>query len=480
MPETAASWLAGILFEPPAAIVMALHILVAGRVSVHVLMRKRDVGSAIGWIGLAWLSPFIGGSLYWLLGINRVRRRAQDMREPPPRPDVVAEREVASERDDHLAPLDRAAAQITGRVAVDGNKVTPLRNGDEAYPPMLAAIDAARSSIALSSYILRDDAAGGPLIDALVRAHARHVAVRVIIDGIGGGYFGCPAFRRLRREGVPAARFMHSFLPWRMAFLNLRMHKKILVADGREAFTGGINIGQENVVALAPRHPVLDSHFAVTGPVVGQIVEAFANDWLLETGETLSGPDWFPALTETGQQTARVVTAGPDQDIEKIEFVTMMAITCAQRSITVMTPYFLPDDRLVSALTLAALRGVTVDLIVPAQSDHPLVDFATREHIGPLVRVGCRVWKNPGPFEHSKLMVVDGAWALIGSSNWDVRSFRLNFELNLEIYSADLAQVLRASMLRQCVDPLTAAELALRPLPIRLRDAGLRLLLPYL
>ncbi len=480
MPITESDWLATMLWDERAAMVMLLHILVASRVSVHVLLHKRDVGSATGWIGLAWLSPFLGGALYYVLGINRVRRRALELRETLPDANGPRAGSGDSERDDHLAALDRAAAAITRRPALGGNSVTPLRNGDEAYPRMLAAIEAARSSIALSSYILRDDAAGGPFLDALARAHARKVEVRVLIDGIGGGYFTSRAYRRLRRDGVPAARFMHSLMPWRMPFINLRTHKKILVTDGTTAFTGGLNIAAENVSAMKPRELVLDYHFAVGGPVVGQLAEAFANDWLLATGETLTGEAWFPALAGTGPQTARVVTAGPDQDVEKIEFIAAMAITCAQRSVTIMTPYFLPDDRLVSALSLAALRGVAVDVIIPAESNHRLVDYATRANIGPLLRAGCRVWKNPPPFDHSKLMVVDGTWALIGSTNWDVRSFRLNFELNMEVYSTDLAQLLQTVMLDRRGDALTTEELFRRNLPIRLRDAGSRLLLPYL
>jgi cardiolipin synthase len=457
---------------------MVLHVAFAGSVSVHVLLRKRDVGSATGWIGLAWLSPFIGSAIYFLFGINRVNRRARELHDlgratrPPQHPD--------SDRDDHLAALDRAATTITGRPALGGNAIRLLNSGDEAYPLMLAAIDRAKTSIGLSSYILRDDEAGGPFIDALIRAKDRNVEVRVLIDGIGGGYFASWAYRRLHRNGVRAERFMHSLLPWRMPFLNLRSHKKILVVDGRQGFTGGLNIGAENVRALRKPHPVKDTHFTVNGPVVGQLVEAFANDWMMQTRETLSGDAWFPELTEAGQQTARVVTAGPDQDVEKIEFVALMAITCAQRSVTVMTPYFLCDDKLVSALSLAALRGVAVDVILPAESNHRLVDYAMRANVGPLVASGCRIWKNAPPFDHSKLMAVDGAWALIGSSNWDMRSFRLNFELNLEVYSADLADMLQKLMLSKCTERLTAEELAGRPILARLRDAGLRLLLPYL
>lgn len=203
-----------------------VHILLAICVTVHVLFHKRDVGASIGWIGLAWLSPILGSLLYSIFGINRVKRRANQLRdkrtgrrgaEPPLSP---------AGRGNHLNSLERAGDRITQHPVERGNAVTVLRNGDEAYPMMIAAIEAAETSVALSSYVFRADDAGGRFIDALVRARRRGAEVRVLIDGIGGGYFLSPAYERLRRNGVPVFRFMHSPLPWRMPFLNLRTHKK--------------------------------------------------------------------------------------------------------------------------------------------------------------------------------------------------------------------------------------------------------------
>jgi cardiolipin synthase len=226
-------------------------------VTIHVLLNKRDVGASIGWIGLAFFSPILGSILYYVLGINRVRKRARRLRSVLPRLELDAEGPSVWP-DDHLAPLGHAIRQITQRPAESGNRLELLRNGDEAYPRMLAAIAAAQSSVALSTYILRDDSAGGAFIEALIAARKRGLEVRVLLDGIGSGYFFSRAFRRLRHGGVTAAQFMHSPLPWRMPFLNLRSHKKILVLDGRSAFTGGLNIGQEDVLACPPPHPVED------------------------------------------------------------------------------------------------------------------------------------------------------------------------------------------------------------------------------
>lgn len=459
---------------------MLLHVLLSTLVTMHVLLRKRDVGTSIGWIGLAWLSPFLGTALYWLLGINRVTTRARALRQPRHAEAGQAAGMESQQAEPSLAALDRTAWRLTRQPALPGNRMTPLENGDAAYPRMREAIDAAASSVLLSSYILRDDEAGAPIIDALIRAHRRGVAVRVLLDGIGSGYFLSPAYRRLRRHGVPAARFMHTSLPWRMPFLNLRSHKKILLVDQRLGFAGGLNIGGENLLRNHPPSPVRDIHFAIEGPVTAQLAQAFARDWHWATGDGTPLPPPRVPPVPAGGSTARVVVSGPDQDLEKIETVTLQAVACAQRSILVLTPYFLPDDRLVAALCLAALRGVAVDIVVPERSNHRFVNWGMHAHVDPLLRAGCHLWYNPPPFDHSKLMVVDEAWCFVGSANWDSRSFRLNFELNVEVYDTDFAADLDGLMRAKMEQRLTIADLNSRGMAVRLRDAAVRLLLPYL
>ncbi len=210
-----------------------LHMAIATWVTIHALLNKREVGSTLGWVGLAWFSPFLGGFLYFVLGINRVTRRAIRLRVP--RPARVEAGGATAHVTSHLAPLERAVGRLTGRPAKGGNAVAIFQNGEEAYPAMLAAIDGAAASIALSSYIFRADESRPRFIEALAAAHERGVAVRVIIDGVGGGWVLSAAYHRLRRAGVPVGRFMHSPLPWRMPLLNLRSHKKILVVDGASA-----------------------------------------------------------------------------------------------------------------------------------------------------------------------------------------------------------------------------------------------------
>jgi cardiolipin synthase A/B len=470
----------GIFKQISAAGLPAVHILLAIAVTVHVLFHKRDVGASIGWIGLAWLSPILGSILYAIFGINRVKRRANQLRGKRPARRSAEPPVLPAGRYDHLAALERAGDRLTQHPAERGNAITILHNGDDAYPKMIAAIETAEASVALSSYIFRGDDAGGRFIDALIAARRRGVQVRVLIDGIGGGYFHSPTYEKLRRQGVPVFRFMHSPLPWRMPFLNLRSHKKILAVDGRIAFTGGLNIGGENLLADRPRHPVRDTHFKFEGPVVAQLTGAFAEDWLFAAGEYLAGDAWFPPLDNAGDAVARVILSGPDQDLEKIEFMILEAIACARQSIKIATPYFLPDDRLVTTLALASMRGVEVDVIVPAPSNHLIVDWAMRAQIGPLVAAGCRIWRDPPPFNHSKMMTVDGIWCLIGSANWDARSFRLNFELDVEVYHTDVVRQVDELMAARRRAPVTAADLDGLPPPVKLIDSGARLLLPYL
>jgi cardiolipin synthase len=451
------------------------HVAIAVAVTVHVLLYKRSVGAAVSWIGIAWLSPFLGGLLYAIMGINRVKRRAQRLRRQ--HLPLAGAGATAAVTRDSLTPLEYAVGRVTGLQSKPGNLVEMLHSGDEAYPRMLEEIAGAKTTVGLCSYIFRDDSAGEKFHAALIQARQRGVKVRVLIDGVGGGYFWSGTYNRLLKAGVPVARFLHSYFPWRTPLVNLRNHRKLLVIDGRVAFTGGLNIGAENVVAGNPAHPVRDTHFRIEGPVVEQLTDAFADDWQFTTGEQLDD-DWFPRLEPVGTVMARVVPSGPDEDMEQIEFVTLHAISCARESIRVVTPYFLPGEPLTMALGLAAMRGITVDILLPENSNHAILDWARRVPLRPLIEAGCRVWMMPAPFDHSKLMTIDDSWSFIGSANWDTRSFRLNFELNVELHDAAFARQIVGSKKPQ--HRLTLAEIDGDPLPIRLRNSAARLLQPYL
>ncbi|RDJ21466.1 cardiolipin synthase [Bosea caraganae] len=474
-----AAALATPLLDHGALLLTIAHFASAGAVTLHALFKKREVAAAIGWIGLAWLSPFFGPFLYFLLGINRVKRRAQRLRgaEGGVRPDVALK--GRARKTDHS--LLTAVDKITGIDSEPGRVTDILHCGDEAYPRMLEAIEAAQTSIVFATFIFRTDEAGERFIAAFTRAHQRGVAIRVLIDGFGGGFLHSAAYHRLHRAGVPVARYLHSLLPWKMPLLDLRLHKKIMVIDGRTAFIGGLNIGAENLLATQPAEPVRDVHFRIEGPVVNQIAASFQDDWSFTTGETLDDPVWSAqAYDAHGAAPARAIASGPDQSVDQLVLVLLAAISSAKSSIRIATPYFLPDEQLLTALQLAALRGVTVDIVLPARNNHRLVGWAVYAHIRPLLKMGCRLWRSPPPFDHSKLMVVDDAWCLVGSANWDARSLRLNFELTVEFHDSDLAGRLGAAIDRKLTDPIMMAEIDARWGIVKIRDAAARLLMPYL
>lgn len=457
------------------ALALLSHTCVAGLVTVHTLLRKRDVPAAIGWIGMAWLAPGLGALLYFGFGINRVRRRARRLMGSDPLPIYEA---AGGLQNDPLANLETAIGAVTRRPATPGRVAAHLFCGDAAYPQMLAAIDEARVSVRLATYIFRADSIGDKFIAALTAAKRRGVTVTVLIDGFGGGFLLSPAYRRLRREGVKAERFLHSFLPWKMAFLNLRLHKKILAVDGAVAFVGGLNIGGENVLANRPRRPVCDHHFKVAGPIVNEIEREFDEDWQFATGETLERSP--SATVPSGAGLSRAIASGPDQETDHLVLVLLSAVNAARRSVRIATPYFLPDEQLVTALRLAALRGVAVDIVLPANNNHPFVAWAARAHVRPLLESGCRIWFNPPPFDHSKLMTIDEVWCLIGSANWDARSLRLNFELTVEFRDEALAAELERAIDSRRGARLTLDDLDGRPILVKLRDAAIRLAMPYI
>jgi cardiolipin synthase len=378
--------------------------------------------------------------------------------------------------------LEQVSAKITREKLTEGNALTVLEGGDEAYPAMLEAIAGARRSIAMTSYIFRADAAGRRFCEALIDAHKRGVTVRVMLDGVGAGYFRCTAQALLAKGGVRTARFLHSWMPWRMPFLNMRNHRKLLVVDGSLGFVGGINIGSENCSGPTRRRPIRDVHFQVDGPVVRALMDTFARDWSFTTGERLEADFWWPKLERHGQVFARGVRSGPDADLYKLETILGAALTLAKDRIRIVTPYFLPDARLQFVMRQACLRGVKFEVLLPGKSDQRIMDWAMRGHLRFFRHMNIKFFTSPPPFDHTKLCTVDGRWALIGSSNWDARSFRLNFEFDLECvdetFTAKLDALIGARLARATT--LSPDDLAVEPVWLRLRNAAARLLMPYL
>jgi cardiolipin synthase A/B len=460
-------------------------VVIAICASGHVVLYKRESRAAVAWVGLIWLAPFIGTLLYYVFGINRIQRRARRLRRRRPHLQRTQEPGTESAEPSKSAPLpmlEKLVRHATRKHLLPGNRIQMLRNGEEAYPAMLAAIDEAQRSVSLSSYIFDNDPAGTRFVDSLQRAVARGAEARVLIDDIGVHYTWPSIQGPLRRAGVKTALFLPSFFPWYFPYANLRSHRKILVVDGRVGFTGGMNLRAGHDLSIAPRHPIQDLHFRIDGPAVLHLQEVFADDWHYTTREVLDGERWFPPLEPQGHVLARGITSGPDDDYDKMRLTFLGALSCAQSTVRIVTPYFLPDAGLISALSVAAMRGVRVDILLPEKNNLRLVQWASMAMLWQVLEHGCRVWLTPPPFDHTKLLLVDGVWTLLGSANWDARSLRLNFEFDLECYDGELTAAADEHV-RKKLDKarrLTMADINRRSLPAKLRDGVARLFNPYL
>lgn len=458
------------------ALLLAVHVACAVVATGHALLTKPDPRSAFSWIVLCWVFPLAGPLLYLFFGINRVRARARMLRDRLP---TIRDPHLGAPGDDFAAQLSRIGDAVTQWSRLPGNTVLPLENGENAFPPMLAAIRTARRSVWLATYIFETDPVGRGFIEALAAASARGVEVRVLVDGIGELYSWPHAVHLLRAAGVRAARFLAPrLLPTPRLAINLRNHRKLLLVDGQVAFLGGMNIGGREV-GKARQRRMADLHFEVRGPVVAQLARAFLVDWQFAAREELAA---VPPPDAVGPAICRVVTDGPDEDINKLLYVIIGALSVAREQILIMTPYFIPQPELSSALQAAALRGVDVCLVLPERSNLRYVDWASQRWLAPLLERGVRVFLQPSPFSHTKLLVVDGAYAQIGSANLDPRSLRLNFEIAVEIFCRETCRPLVRYVLAalESSSECTLEWLRARSLASRVRDSCFWLLSPYL
>lgn len=468
------------------SIIGILHVSVSFPTALHVLLYKENERTSLAWIGLVVLSPMLGSLIYWLFGINRIKRSAQRL---VPHTQTEDQNKTEYDFDKQHLPNNWHSAIVAGLSIhhvnyLTGNTVTSLVNGDEAYPAMLNAITGAKQHIILSSYIFDCDSLGQQFVDALAQAYRRGVKVHVLFDGVGVGYSWRKSDSVLKKTGVKTARFLPAISLSGIRFINLRNHRKILCVDGKVAYVGGININKNNLVNSS-RHPIDDIHFKVTGPVINQISQVFIEDWFYATHENID----FPAYkskpkdpTVHASVTARVIQDGPDQNYDKIRWTLINALACAQSSVKIMTPYFIPDNTLMTALHAAALRGVLIEIIIPKRSNIPFLDWAIDANIPRIMTHGIRVYRNQRPFDHSKIALIDDIWSFVGSTNWDARSLELNFEINLECYDAALnTELTQFFMLKKKNATLVDKEhIEALPFLKRIRNNFARLFTPYL
>ncbi|MGB3546170.1 MAG: cardiolipin synthase, partial [Saprospiraceae bacterium] len=336
--------------------------------------------------------------------------------------------------------VERLAKGIGGFSATSGNRIELLDNYEAAYEAIVADIEAAKHHVHLEFYIFRDDRIGNLIIGAMERARARGVACRVLVDALGSYGSIRTLKRRLRSAGVE----VHDILPLRRRLrssrVDLRNHRKIAIIDGKVGYTGSQNIW--NPIEHS-RRANRDLLLRIEGPAVLQLQAVFALDWFLETLEELVSVELFPTPVQMEGRSAQIVATGPDNPEVGVDLIFAQAMYNAADQIVIATPYFIPNDALISAIKAATLGGVQVCLITPERSDHRVVGLAQQSYYSDLLAAGLEIYCHGPEFLHAKHFRVDHEVSIVGTSNMDVRSFELNAEIDLITFDATFAEELR-------------------------------------
>ncbi|MCK7593572.1 cardiolipin synthase [Lysobacter sp. CAU 1642] len=472
MLEALPNWL--LLYGPP---VWAAHLLI---LSVWIVLQKRPPLSTLSWILSMALLPVLGFIIYFFLGPQKIRRQRLRRQRLRKQHNAGARRDADAHQ--ALPRRKRGLGDLVERaIGTPVSSLTDLRllvGGEPKIDALVAAIDSARHHIHMEYYILEPDGVGQRIREALVEAARRGVRVRLLIDGIGSARAGRRFLRPLRRLGVDVARFH----PWRAVvlrpLLNLRTHRKIAVIDGCIGFVGGINLCND----VDPRHCETawhDYHLRLEGQAVGWLQALFAEDWLYATRHALPEEALYPDC-QRGEIIAQVLASGPDSDSEAIHRAYVQAIHDARERVWLVTPYFVPGEAALMALSNAALRGVDVRLLVPRRSDARLVDYAGRSYYDELLGRGVRIWQYEPRMLHAKALLVDSDLAMVGTANFDPRSFRLNFEVALAVYDADFTTRLGTQILADMEDARQVKQPRKLGFLRRLGEAIARLFSPLL
>ena len=336
--------------------------------------------------------------------------------------------------------FERALGSLLGPGIVGGNAVTELLNGDQIFPPMLAAIQGAKKSITFETYIYWSGDIGKQFADALSERARAGVRVHVLLDWVGSAKMDESYLTEMKEAGVQIEKF-HKPHWYNLARLNNRTHRKLLVVDGQVGFTGGVGIAPQWMGnAQNPDH-WRDSHYLVRGPVVAQMQATFLDNWLKVTGKVLHGELYFPPIAPAGAQKAQMFSSSPSSGSESMQLMYHLAITAAERSIDLSVAYFVPDELTQKHLMDALARGVRVRFITPGEhTDTDTVKAASRATWGPLLQAGALIYEYQPTMYHCKVMIVDQLLVSVGSTNFDNRSFRLNDEANLNVYDAAFAK----------------------------------------
>ena len=446
-------------------------------VVIGILAQRRSPVSTLAWMLALLLMPYVGGVLYLFFGPRRLQRRLLRRADATDRVASVAVEHLRATRADAVfsgrgmqQQLMRMLDEAGEGRAARASRVTVIEDGDECHAALLAAIAAARHHVHVEYYIWEPGHCGSELCAALARKAAAGVEVRVLVDHLGSNRLPRNYWADLERAGGQVAVFNELRITrFRPQLLNFRTHRKQVVCDGRVGLTGGMNVSDRHSRRHSGADAWRDTHLRIEGEPVRKLQRIFFEDWMFARprfrAAAVDNERYFPALHSGAGAWTQVISSGPDEDNDAIHRFYFGAINAGTRRIWMTTPYFIPDEAILTALLTAALRGVDVRLLVPKKGDSRLVTAASRSYFDDLVNGGVRVYEYGPPMLHAKTLLVDDDIAVAGTANVDNRSFRLNFELIAVAYDTALAGTLAAHFVRD----LGRASPYRKPSPRRMR-----------
>ncbi|WP_374720365.1 cardiolipin synthase [Parageobacillus toebii] len=453
-------------------------------------LENRKPAHTITWLVVLGSFPLIGFFFYLMFGRNYRKQRLfqkKAMLDEQTFLKFQGQREWTIEQmpiGEHQRPLLQLAHRIGKSPVSLATETRVLTNGEETFSTIFEELEKATHHIHLEYYIVRHDEVGQKLKTILIEKAKKGVHVRFLYDAVGSWKLSKTYIQELRDAGVEMIPFSPVRLPFLSNTINFRNHRKIIVIDGTIGFVGGLNIGDEYLGKDKYFGFWRDTHLWIRGEAVRTLQLIFLQDWYYMTGKTLLTPEYLsPELVHyDGQGGVQLIAGGPDQKWEVIKHLYFAMITSAQRSIWIASPYFVPDEDILTALKIAALSGLDVRILAPKRPDKKIVFYASRSYFPELLEAGVKIYEYSKGFLHSKIMIVDGELASIGTANMDMRSFHLNFEVNAFLYHTDSTKKLVADFLEDLKEasPIDYETFQQRPLSIRVVESVSRLLSPLL
>lgn len=467
--------------------------LVGAIIVIH--YERRRPRAAVLWLLFLFMLPAFGLILYFLFGMSIHRSRPSLKRKEVGdslRMEAISRERQIGEPETVLAHLELSEYQGLAKMLMTngsnltvGNDIRLIHSGQEKFELMFRDIEAARDHVHAEYYIVRNDDLGNRFLDLLSAKAKQGVKVRLLLDDVGTR-LPSATIKRLKRDGVEVAMFFPS-LYRHTASLNLRVnyrnHRKIVVVDGKIGFLGGYNVGDEYLGLDKRKGRWRDTHLRVEGRAVLDLQARFLLDWDFASTRPMDVlPRYFPDVPERNGMAVQIASGGPDKRRDLIQEVYLKMIASARSRVYLQSPYFIPDESVLDALRVAALSGLDVRVMIPVLPDHPLVHWANLSFLGELLESGVKGYLYQDGFLHSKTIVVDGAIASIGSANWDIRSFELNFETNAIVYCPRLAREQEAAFMEdlKCCREWTLDEYLNRPWSVRLKGGFSRVFSPVL